>query len=142
MTEIFNRTEVKSRRRQLRKNMPNAEVLLWTKIRAKQLLGHKFRRQYSVGDYIVDFYCPERLLVIEIDGDVHAQENRKKMDCQREAYLTTLGLNIIRYPNDEVLNNLDGVLQDLENKIISESTSPCPSLQRRGQEKRINLGYK
>ncbi len=122
--------------------MTKAEQLLWSKLRGCQFHSLKFRRQHGIGPYIVDFYCPERLLVIEIDGDVHAQENRKKMDCQREAYLTTLGLNIIRYPNDDVLNNLDGVLQDLENKIIWESTSPSPSLQRRGKEKRINLGFK
>ncbi len=120
-------------KRRLRSEMTKAELLLWSKLRGCQFYSLKFRRQHGIGPYIVDFYCPERLLVIEIDGDVHAQGNRKKMDCQREAYLTTLGLNVIRYPNDDVLNNLDGVLQDLGNKIFSESTSPCPSL--KGGEK-------
>ncbi len=73
-------------------------------------------------------------MVIEIDGDVHAQGNRKKMDCQREAYLTTLGLKVIRYPNDDVLNNLDGVLQDLENKIFLGVYLPLPLLTKEGQK--------
>ena len=124
-------------KRRLRSEVTKAELLLWSKLRGCQFHSLKFRRQHGIGSYIVDFYCPDRLLVIEIDGDIHAQGNRKKMDCQREAYLTTLGLKAIRYPNDDVLNNLDGVLQDLENKIFSDSTSPCPSLQRRGKRNRL-----
>jgi len=122
-------------KRRLRSEMTKAERLLWSKIRGLQFHSLKFRRQHGIGPYIVDLYCPERLLVIEIDGDVHAQGNRKKMDCQREAYLSTLGLNIIRYPNNDVLNNLDGVLQDLENKIFLGVYLPLPLLTKEGERK-------
>jgi very-short-patch-repair endonuclease len=70
-----------------------------------------------VGPYIVDFYCPERLTVIEVDGDVHGEELRKRKDDQREKNLKSLGLHIIRYTNDEILKNLDGVLEDLKMKL-------------------------
>ena len=72
-------------------------------------------------DYIVDFYCPERLIVIEVevevDGDAHAEESRKRKDRQREKNLKNFGLQIIRYTNDEILNSLDGVLEDLKIKL-------------------------
>ncbi len=111
--------------------MTSAEIRLWSRLRAKQLQGLKFRRQHGIGPYIVDFYCPEKSLVIEVDGDTHADENQVMKDRQRETYLQSLGLRVIRYMNDDVLNNIEGVLEDLYEKL-SRSTSPHPSLQRRG----------
>ena len=71
MTEIFNQSTEKSIRQELRNSMPTAEVILWTRLRGRQLLGCKFRRQYSVGAYVMDFYSPEVKLGIELDGDSH-----------------------------------------------------------------------
>ena len=71
MTQYFNRPSVKPRRQALRRTMPKAEVLLWMQLKGRQLLGCKFRRQYSVGSYVLDFYCPEIRLAIELDGDSH-----------------------------------------------------------------------
>ena len=106
-----------SRKRSLRSEMTSAERRLWSRLRAKQFFDLKFRRQHGVGPYIVDFYCPERLTVIEVDGDVHGKELRKRKDEQREKNLKNLGLHIIRYANDEILKNLDGVLEDLKVKL-------------------------
>lgn len=121
-------------KRRLRSNMTSPEMRLWSKLRARQLQGLKFRRQHGIGPYIVDFYCPEQSLVIEVDGDSHADADQIVKDRQREKYLQSLGLRVIRYINDDIVKNLDGILEDLVKKLSSGSTSPCPSLRRRGKE--------
>lgn len=127
-------------RRRLRSNQTPAEQLLWSKLRGYQIQGLKFRRQHGIGPYIVDFFCPERWLAIEVDGDVHATENKIKNDRLRENHLHSLGIMIVRYNNDEVLGNLDGVLEDITLQISKSSTSPNPSLQRRGNGKKEEKG--
>lgn len=114
--------------RRLRSNMTGPEAPLWSRLRARQLQGLKFRRQHGIGPYIVDFYCPEQSLVIEVDGDSHADADQVVKDRQREQYLQSLGLRIIRYINDDIVKNLDGVLEDLAERLSSRSTSPRPSL--------------
>ncbi|MDE0487378.1 MAG: endonuclease domain-containing protein, partial [Nitrospira sp.] len=103
--------------------MTPAEQLLWNKLRSKQCDSLKFRRQHAIGPFIVDFYCPEQLLVVEIDGDVHAEETKITKDRQRERYLRSLDLQVIRYTNHEVMSNLDGVLEHLLGVLSSDSTS-------------------
>jgi very-short-patch-repair endonuclease len=119
-------------KRELRSNMTGPEARLWSRLRARQLQGLKFRRQHGIGPYIVDFYCPEQSFVIEVDGDSHADADQIMKDKQREAYMQSLGLRIIRYINDDIVKNLDGVLEDLVERLSSRSTSPHPSLPRRG----------
>ena len=80
MTEYFNREEQKELRRRGRRNMPPAEVLLWSRLRNRQVQGRKFRRQYSVGPYALGFYCPEARLAIEVDGDSHFSAEGRKHD--------------------------------------------------------------
>ena len=121
-------------KRRLRSNMTGPETRLWSRLRARQLQGLKFRRQHGIGPYIVDFYCPEQSLVIEVDGDGHADTDQILKDRQREKYLQSLGLHVIRYINDDILKNLDGVMEDLAERLSSRSTSPRPSLRRRGEE--------
>jgi len=121
-------------KRRLRSNMTVPETRLWLRLRARQLQGLKFRRQHGVGPYIVDFYCPEESLVIEVDGDSHADADQIVKDREREKYLHSLGLRVLRYFNDDIVKNLDGVLEDLANRLSSGSTSPRPSLRRRGKE--------
>jgi len=121
-------------KRRLRSNMTGPEAQHWSRLRARQLQGLKFRRQHGIGPYIVDFYCPEQSLVIEVDGDSHADADQVVKDRQREQYLQSLGLRIIRYINDDILENLDGVLENLAERLLSKSTSPRPSLRRRGKE--------
>ena len=114
--------------------MTPAEKLLWTRLRSKQCHSFKFRRQHAIGPFIVDFFCPEQLLVVEIDGDVHAEKTQRTKDWKRERYLRSLGLQVIRYTNHEVLNNLEGVLEHLLAIVSVGSTSPNPSLQRQGNQ--------
>ena len=82
----------------------------------------------------MDFYCPEQSLVIEVDGDSHADSDQIVRDQLRDAYFQSLGLRVIRYFNDDIMKNLAGVLEDVAGKLVSGSTSPHPSLRRRGQE--------
>ena len=121
-------------KRRLRSNMTGPETRLWSRLRARQLQGLKFRRQHGIGRYIVDFYCPEQSLVIEVDGDSHADADQILKDQHRDRYFQSLGLPVIRYANDDILKNLDGVLEDLAERLSSGSTSPRPSLRRRGKE--------
>ncbi|HKQ36390.1 MAG TPA: endonuclease domain-containing protein [Nitrospiraceae bacterium] len=121
-------------KRRLRSDMTGPETRLWSRLKARQFQGRKFRRQHGIGAYIVDFYCPEQSLVIEIDGDSHADPAQIVKDKQREKYLQSLGLRVIRYINDDIVKNLDGVLEDLAERLLSGSTSPRPSLRRRGKE--------
>ncbi len=112
--------------------MTAAETRLWTKFRAGQFRELKFRRQHGIGPYIVDFYCPDRRLVIEVDGDTHAEADQVVRDKERDWYLASLGLEVVRYTNGDVVDNLEGVLLDLGKRLALISTSPHPSLQRRG----------
>ena len=121
-----------SLKRRLRSDMTAAERRLWAVLRLRQFHGLKFRRQHGIGPYIVDFYCPEQGLVIEVDGDTHAEVMRQLTDQRRDVYLQSLGLAVVRYTNTEILENLDGVLQDMMARLGNGSTSPFPSLQRRG----------
>ena len=91
--------------------MPEAEKLLWSKIRRKQLKGLQFYRQKIIGNYIVDFYCPRADLVIEVDGGQHYTTEGQQKDQIRDDYMSNNGLRVIRFSDKEVFNNLDGVLQ-------------------------------
>lgn len=113
--KIFNQDSMKLKRRMLRRNMPQPEIVLWSKIRNKQL-GHKFRRQYSIEKFIVDFYCPKLKLAIEIDGDNHFTKKNKWKDTKRQFLIEQLGIKFLRFANKEITENLDGVLE----KILEE----------------------
>ena len=115
--------------------MTGPERLLWWKLRARQFLGLKFRRQHGIGPYIVDFYCAERSLVIEIDGDTHAEPNQIQKDVLRDRYLQSLGLHVVRYRNDDILKNLDGVLYDLEKRVSEKKRPPLPLLTKEGNDR-------
>lgn len=98
--------------------MTDAEILLWSRLKNKQIAGYKFRRQHSIGKYIVDFYCPKLKLAIEVYGGQHNQDENIEYDKIRTQYLNSLKINVIRYWNYEVLGSIDDVLEDLENKIL------------------------
>lgn len=111
-TKLFNRPAQINYRRKLRKDMNKGESLVWSKLRNSQL-GVRFCRQYSIGPFIVDFYCPSKKIVVEIDGLTHADEKVFEYDQRRQSYLEKLGISVKRYNSDEVFNNLDNVLFDL-----------------------------
>lgn len=115
--EIFNQKSSKEARRRLRSQMTKAEVIFWSKIRSQQL-GYKFRRQYGIDKYVVDFYCPEKKLIIEIDGNIHFYDRHIKTDKIREDYFKEIGLNIKRYTNLDVIKNLENTLEDLRQALI------------------------
>lgn len=106
---IFNLKSNELRRRDLRHNMPEPERRLWNRLRGKQL-GVKFRRQHGIGPYIADFYCPERKLVIELDGDSHASAEAQQYDAKRNAYMNSVGLTVLRFTNSQVMTELDAVV--------------------------------
>ncbi|OGH69092.1 MAG: hypothetical protein A2754_01810 [Candidatus Magasanikbacteria bacterium RIFCSPHIGHO2_01_FULL_47_8] len=126
--KIFNDPFNKGLRKDLRANVFMPERIMWKFLRNRQL-GHKFRRQHSVGDYVVDFYCGELYLVIEIDGKVHDETAIR--DSVRENFLRMAGLSIKRYTAQQVNNDLDWVLGDLKEYCdgLSVATGkPHPSL--------------
>jgi very-short-patch-repair endonuclease len=94
--------------RRLRQQLTPAEDQLWSALRGRQLLGLKFRCQHAVGRFIVDFYCPSCKLVIEVDGDIHTQQ--KAYDEARTEQLESYGYRVLRFTNEEVLNDLQTVL--------------------------------
>ena len=99
--------------RELRQVSTDAEKLLWAELRNRKLNGLKFRRQHPIDNYIADFYCHERKLVIELDGAVHDVKENEDYDKARTFELKDLSINVLRFRNDEVINNTDGVLQKI-----------------------------
>ena len=97
------------RRRRLRRNRTDPEATLWSWIRAKRFAGFKFRRQYACGPYILDFYCPARRLAIELDGGQHFEQGAHVYDQRRTEYLRRLRIDVLRFPNDVVFNEAEGV---------------------------------
>ena len=103
MTKLYNRTSEKAKRQQLRRNMTKAEFLLWQKLKGKQLEGVKFRSQYGVGQFVVDFYCTELKLAIEIDGESHFQDGAQEYDQERQAFIESVGIRFLRFTNKILL---------------------------------------
>ncbi len=94
--------------RRMRKTMTDAELKLWNELRAHRLMGLGFRRQLPIGNYIVDFACPEHKLIIEVDGSGHGDDNQAKLDEARTRFLELQGWQVIRFWNDDVLKDIDG----------------------------------
>jgi len=104
--------------------MPAPEALLWSKLRAKQFNNFKFRRQYGIGHFVLDFYCSKKRLAIEIDGESHFNKNSIKYDKEREEKIKSNNIKIIRFTNKEIMENLEGVLIAIEQ---ATNTSLNPS---------------
>jgi len=132
---LRNDPTLKQRRRELRRNQTDAERVLWAKVRNRQFVGIKFFRQYSIGPYIVDFYCPTVKLAVELDGGQHGQSDTKSYDAARSEYLRTHGIDVMRFWDNEVLLDIEGVLSNLALKV--NLLSP---LKVRGDEGGYRLG--
>ncbi len=117
MTKLYNTRGMTRTRQALRNNMPKAEVILWTHLKGKQFSDLKFRRQYSIGQYTVDFYCPKIRVAIEVDGPSHLSETQKKKDIERQEYIESQGIQVIRYLNTDIYENMEGVFEDLAMRI-------------------------
>ncbi|MBF0511088.1 MAG: endonuclease domain-containing protein [Candidatus Omnitrophica bacterium] len=114
---IYNRPVTKANRRILRNNQTEAERDLWNILRNKQMGGYKFFRQYGIGYYIADFYCPSLKMVIEVDGGQHFSEEGIKHDHQREAFLKKMGIKVLRLNNMDVLRNMEGVFEYIQKEL-------------------------
>lgn len=111
---IHNQKVMEEVRRELRKQPTPTETLLWERLRSSQLSGRKFRRQHSVGVYVLDFYCPAERLCVEVDGNVHDNEAAIVHDKERDAALAQLNIKTIRFRNNEVETAIEMVLQSIE----------------------------
>jgi very-short-patch-repair endonuclease len=118
---LYNDPSTKLGRRGLRKNATDAERKLWSILRSRQMAGLKFFQQYSVGPYTLDFYCPERRLAIEVDGGQHADVYGRQHDAHRDRYLKELNIRVVRFWNNDVLQNIDGVAQKIKEEIEKHS---------------------
>jgi len=116
--------KLKERAKELRQAGNLSEVLLWQQIKNKQLNGLDFDRQKIIGNYIVDFYCSNCNVVVEVDGSSH--DNKAEYDKERDEYLSSLGLTIIHVIDADVKQNLTGVMEMLKNHFaVTETTPPC-----------------
>ena len=129
MPRIINNFKRKNIRKDLRKNQTPQEIILWSKLRDNQT-KHKWKRQVSIGPYIADFYCWKKLLVIEIDGSQHL--DNKEYDKDREKYFSYLGIKTIRFWNNEINTNIDGVMQTIIKKL-ERQPHPSPLLKGEGE---------
>jgi very-short-patch-repair endonuclease len=118
MNEFYNRESETQKRRELRKSMPEAEVILWSKLKGRQLQGCKFRRQYSVGSYVIDFFSAEIKLGVELDGDSHFEIGAQEYDQKRRRFIETFGISIVRFLNTEIYENLYGVLEMIGREVL------------------------
>ena len=132
MTRLFNKKSEKEKRRHLRNNQTFCEKIVWMNLRRKQICGERFLRQFGIGKFVVDFYCPHLKLAIEIDSDSHF-ENRDAVeyDKWRQKLIESLGIKIIRFTNVEVNQNIDKVIsaidkyvREIQNKVNPLSVSP------------------
>ena len=136
MSRVARDTRLQTFARQMRTQMTDAEQLLWQRLRNKQLLGIKFRRQQPIASYIVDFVSMDKMLVIELDGGQHGEQ--LLYDTQRSACLQALGYRVLRFWNHEVLQHTDEVLETILKNCLH---TPTPTLPRkRGREMKEAFG--
>ena len=114
MTKIYNRHCELEKRLWLRKNCTKAEEYFWDKLKNRQISGFKFRRQYSVYHFVLDFYSPKLKLAIEIDGDYHLEPEVQIYDKERQEFIEALGIKFLRFTNDEIFNEPDKILHIIE----------------------------
>ena len=112
MGTIYNRLKQKRLRQHLRNTASDAERLLWSSLKGSQLLGYKFRRQQGIGQFVVDFYCSAKRVAIEIDGATHWTDEEQSKDRERQDYIETLGVWVLRFTNDDVYTNIDKQIKD------------------------------
>jgi very-short-patch-repair endonuclease len=113
--------------RSLRKNMTDAEQMIWQCLRRKQVCGFRFRRQHPIDRFVLDFYCCEAKLAIELDGGQHNEPDARLRDKERTAHLQHYGIRVIRFWNTEVLENLEGVLEKIFYALKHPPFQPPPA---------------
>ncbi|MBP7850975.1 MAG: endonuclease domain-containing protein [Lentimicrobiaceae bacterium] len=109
--------EIVARARQLRKSLTPSEKILWQALRKKQVAGMRFRRQHPIAQFIVDFYCHQVGLIIEIDGEIHLERDQMERDENRTHALEHFGLQVLRFRNEQIKQDLDNVLNRIREEI-------------------------
>jgi very-short-patch-repair endonuclease len=123
-------------RQRLRRNMPKAETLLWARLRGRKVLGYKFRRQFSVGPYSIDFYCPELKLAIEVDGESHLTEQAIASDQERQDYIEAFEIRFLRFTNAQVYKSQNDVVESIVQTVLvlkQKELPPALPLTKRGE---------
>ena len=122
MGTLFNQPTQTEKRRDLRNHATRSERLLWSQLKNNQVSGFKFRRQHGVGPYILDFYCPEAKLAIEIDGSSHDSEEARKNDERRQAFIEEFEIRFLRFSDTELFENMNRVIEKIKeelNRVLS-----------------------
>ncbi|MGD0339105.1 MAG: endonuclease domain-containing protein [Bacteroidota bacterium] len=121
MSKIFNRPDQKEKRRFLRRHATASERIMWQVLRGKQLLGYKFRRQYSIGAFVVDFYSSKLKLVIELDGRSHRSLSAREYDSMRQIWIEKYGIRFLRFKDEDVINKTKEVICKIKEFITMEA---------------------
>jgi len=129
MGSIYNRREQTGFRQHLRNHGTRAELVLWLCLKGRQVRGCKFRRQYGIQMFVVDFYCPELKLAVEVDGMTHDSSEQQKLDQNRQHLIESLGVHFLRFTDEDVLENAENVIEVIEAEIdrlrsLKSSTTP------------------
>ena len=114
---IHNKKYLEPFRKELRNNLTPAEAFLWKQLQKRQLKGRKFRRQHSIENFIVDFYCPQEQLIVELDGEIHKNAVAEENDRKRDQRLEELGFKVLRFENKMVFDFLPSVLKEIEDNF-------------------------
>ena len=122
--KIHNIKNLKDNRKKLRNTLTPAEATLWSLLKNSQLENRKFRRQHSVGPYVLDFYCPAEKLCIELDGAAHFTDGGYKHDIARTEYLQALDIRVMRFENKDIFDNTEGVLEEIRRSFTVSSSPP------------------
>ena len=117
---LYNHKHLKEKRKELRFNATAAEAVLWKALKCKQIEGRRWRRQFSVGNYILDFYCPEIKLCIELDGNEHYTLTGEMYDEKRDEYLKRLGITIIRFENRDIWYATENVIETIRKYSLKD----------------------
>jgi very-short-patch-repair endonuclease len=120
-------TKLRVRSRSLRRNLTDAERIIWYAVRAHRLNGASFRRQKPIGPYIVDFVCHNARVIIEIDGAQHFEAEHERRDARRDAFLTARGYRVLRFNNHDVMTNWQGVLEAIDVALAASPSLPSPA---------------
>jgi very-short-patch-repair endonuclease len=124
---LHNIKDLRENRKQLRNRLTPAEAKLWSFLKNSQFEKRKFRRQHSVGPYVLDFYCPDERLCIELDGSAHYTDCGYEYDSARTEYLDALNICVIRFENKDVFENTEGVLEEIK-RNFKQPTSDSPNI--------------
>ncbi|HUH46282.1 MAG TPA: endonuclease domain-containing protein [Arenibacter sp.] len=117
---VHTKKELAQHRKELRRNLTSAEAFLWERLKSRRLDGHRFTKQHSIGNYIVDFYCASEKLIVELDGEVHNHPEAMEYDEKRTHYLNGWGYKVIRFENKMVFDFLDSVLEEIKDNFKTE----------------------